>query len=219
MGHELDRPVYRYVTSRGLAESWEEPGFGVLGRGMELPPQVEWWPRCGYRVALPLCDLQGCMTGIQVRSIDPAAKRKVLFPKGTLVKGSVFANSAGVDLLRGRRVDSRVVFLAEGLTDFLAIACAASEYAVLAAPGISFVSPAIGEWVQGARVVIAMDNDEAGSTCTTTVAPQLYRAGAESVFRVAWPNGCQDACDFVQQVGIVGLEEFITEQLAETAVL
>ena len=48
-----DGPVYRYVEDRGLAESWAEPGFGVLGPGMDLPAQVKRWPDQGYRVILP----------------------------------------------------------------------------------------------------------------------------------------------------------------------
>ena len=66
-----------------------------------------------------------------------------------------------------------------------------------------------------ARVVVAMDTDDAGSLCTKAVAPLIYRAGAKEVLRVAWPQGCEDACDVVRQVGMVGLEEFIARRMGE----
>ena len=53
--------------------------------------------------------------------------------------------------------------------------------------------------------------------CTKAVVPKLYRAGAKEIFRVAWPQGCGDACDVVRQVGMVGLEKFVAAQMGEMA--
>lgn len=212
-----DAAVYEYLRKRGLEESWNTPGFGVLGPGMDLPKAIRRWPESSHRLVLPLYDQEGRVASLQARCIRQGAKAKVLFPSGSAVKGCVFANGPGVALLCGRLRPPCTIIFGEGLTDFLAIACAASGYAVLAAPGTGFVKAAIGRWGAGTRVVIAMDNDEAGSICTRNVVPQLYHLGAKDVFRVIWPQGCKDACDLVRQVGMVGLQEFIAKQMGEIA--
>jgi DNA primase len=107
------------------------------------------------------------------------------------------------------------VIFGEGLTDYLALACAAAGYAVLSAPGTGFAVPAVGRWAIGARVVVAVDSDEAGRRCADELVPALYRQGARDVYRAVWPRGCKDACDVVVEVGIVGLEDFIGQEMQE----
>lgn len=213
VGH--DRAVYDYVAARRLDQSLEEPGYGVIGPDMELPPAVAWWVQGGYRLLLPVYDEQGLVVSIQARCIAPDVQRRVLFPKGSRIKGAVFANSVGVSLLGQRRPPTDVVLFGEGLTDFLAIASAASTYAVLAAPGTSFACPAAGRWARQAVVVVAMDNDEAGQRCIEALGPRLYELGAKDVLRVQWPNGCKDACDLVKEVGVIGLSDFLKRQIGE----
>jgi putative DNA primase/helicase len=213
--HADDTAVYEYMASRGMAEVWEQPGFGVLAPEMRLPQAVSRWASTGHRIVVPLHDGNGQLVSLQARSIQTGAERKVLFPAGSSIKGTVFANDPGVALLCGRLRPPCTVLFGEGLTDFLAIACTAAGYPVLCAPGTGFAQAALGRWAVGARVVIAVDNDEPGERCAEELGPNLYRAGAQQVFRAIWPDQCKDACEVVEHGGIGGLHDFIGTQMGE----
>ena len=209
---EDDRDVYSYLYSRGLAESSEESGFGILTKGMDLPGAVDWWAGQDYRLVAALYDLSGSVVNVQSRSIVPSNERKVLFPPGSKARGTAFVNRFGLELLQGTWPGFRTVILAEGLTDHLALGIVA-QVPVLTAPGTSMVASAAGPWARGFEVFIATDGDDAGDRCVEAAAAALFENGAECVYRLNWPNGCFDACDAIAELGTVGLADWLEETL------
>ncbi|MCP4039714.1 MAG: hypothetical protein GY733_22410 [bacterium] len=208
-----DAVVYEYVRRRGIEESWEVPGFGVLGRGIALPESVSWWPRNGYRLVAPLYDASGTIINVQARCIAGGASKKVLVPKRSRCKATVFANAQGRSLLRGDVV-GKDVLLVEGMTDFFA-AGIASNVAVLGVPGTGAAESAVGSWASGCRVFIAMDLDQAGEASVSRVAQELAREKAESAYRLVWPRGCTDVCDVMASIGSTGLADFLEDSMTE----
>ncbi len=205
-----DKQVYEYVASRGLAEAWEDPGFGILATCMNLPATVAWWPGANYRLLVPLFDLQGELVNVQARSLDPGAETKTLFPAGSRATGTVMANEAALGILRGEQRDGLPVILGEGLTDFLALGIATS-LPVLSAPGASLMPKCAGAWAKERSVYVASDVDEAGDNCLEPTARALYRAGAERVLSVTWPEGCVDACEAIVAMGPKQFASFIDD--------
>jgi DNA primase len=102
--------------------------------------------------------------------------------------------------------------LGEGLTDFLAltIACAAP---VLSAPGSGLAAHAIGPWIAGFDVLLALDDDAAGANACMPTADAAYHHGARSVRQVVWPGHAKDACDVIEQRGIDALTAYLTREL------
>lgn len=209
---EEDRDVYSYLYARGLAESWEDQGFGVLAPAKDLPMEVAWWPECGYRVIAPLYDQNGSLASIQARSVTPAADPKVLFPEGSRVKGCAFANASGLELLRGRVATDRPVVLGEGLTDYLALGIVVAG-PLLAAPGAGMLASLIGAWARGRELCLAIDLDVAADRAMEAVARAAKKAGAIRLRRIRWPEDCLDACNVTERHGVVALSEFIDEHV------
>lgn len=209
---EADRPVYEYLDGRGLGEAWDMRQYGVLGPNMTLPPRVAAWPSRGYCIVVPLYDVKGEIACVQARNIR-GNEPKTLVPKCSHISGTVFANEAGRALLRGEPCDHKTVILAEGLTDFLALSIA-TLIPVLAAPGTSTAVKAVGPWVYGRDLVIALDFDDAGKKATPAVAVAAFDLGARKTRAVVWPKCAIDACDVVAERGVEGLAVFIRAQLA-----
>lgn len=212
---EEDRPVYDYLATRGLLESWELGAFGVLGSEMRLPPAVRSWPSNGYRVIAPLYDSTGAITNVQARAIVPCEK-KVVFPTGSVAKGTVFACSRGIELLRGENAGISTAIFAEGLTDYLALSFT-SPVPVLASPGTSVAAHGIGPWVEGLDLILALDCDQAGESVISPTASAAFGFGAKSVQRLEWPAAANDACDVVKRLGAQGLEQFLIRALSAGA--
>lgn len=211
-----DRPVYEYLSNRGLMPAWEDRAFGILADGMPLPQSIAWWPRNGYQVVAPLYDLGGEIRNLQTRSIRNAPRKKTLFPKGLTVKGMVFANAAGVSLLRGTwNGDPRVV-LGEGLTDFLALAMTCA-YPVLAAPGTGVAVSAVGAWARDRVVVIASDCDVAGEATVAPVADAAFLHGALAVFRLQWLPPSHDACEELANRGVTAFTSLLDDAPMEAS--
>lgn len=206
-----DSEAYHYLAERSLLEAAELGSFGVLGPGMQLPPAVRRWPELGYRVVVALHDLDGTITNLQARAIVKREK-KVLFPTGSVAKGTLFACARGLELLRGTFSGRRAVLYAEGLTDFLALSIS-SPVPVLAAPGSGVAADGVGPWVEGCDLVLALDWDEAGEGAVEPTASAAYRFGARSVQRLEWPDSANDACDVVTRLGTAGLEAFLVRLL------
>jgi hypothetical protein len=206
-GVDRDRAVYAYLDGRGIGESWELRCFGILAEGMALPVAVAHWPTSGHQLVGALYDYGGEVAGVQARTVL-RREPKTLFPKGGKVKGLAFADRRGLDVLRGARADAVGVVLGEGFTDYLGLSVA-SPLPVLAAPGTTFAADAVGPWVRGRILYLALDNDDAGEKAVGQVAAQAYAQGCARVQRIRWPEQCKDACEVVALRGIQGLEEFL----------
>jgi DNA primase len=206
--------VYSYLERRGLIESWEASAFGILAPTLDLPRVVGRWPGLGYRLLLPLYDLKGELQNIQARSIN-GGKPKVIFPKGSKAKGTLFASHEGRQVLQGQWEGEKKVILAEGLTDHLALTLT-SSVPVVSVPGVSLAPSCIGEWVSGFQVILAFDLDVAGRNSLRPTSRQSFLQGCGSVFRIRWPDGQKDACDALITLGTAGLSQFIEEQLRVT---
>lgn len=206
---DTDRALYKYLDSRGLMEAWELRLLGVLGRGMSLPDVIGWWPDAGYRLLVPVHDQHGRVANVQARS---TARRepKVLFPKGSTARQTVFANTRGLALLRREDQCNGAVLFGEGLTDFLALSIIAC-LPVLAVPGTGVAASAIGPWVHGSNLYLALDNDSAGQGAIKDVAASAYRNGAARVATITWPAAAKDACEALESLGAVALSGFIEE--------
>lgn len=209
---DLDRPVYGYLDERRIMESWELRCFGILSEEMELPAAVAHWLASGHRIVAPLHDESGEVAGVQSRTVL-GREPKTLFPKGAKAKGLAFADRYGVELLRGDRRDAVGVILGEGLTDYLALSIA-SPLPVLAAPGTNFAADAVGSWVRGRVLYLALDNDGAGDKAVSEVAAQAYAQGCARVQRIRWPGQCKDACDIVAHGGVKSLEDFLIANIS-----
>ena len=205
-----DVAAYSYLARRGLLESWEENAFGILADNMSLHESVAWWPRSGYRIIAPLRNARGAVANVQGRCIWPAEK-KAVFPKGSRAKGTVFASATGCDLLRGASSWERVI-LAEGLTDYLALSIY-SPVPVVSAPGTGMAASAVGPWVKGLDVYIALDADPAGRSAVTEVARKVFACGGRHVRRIGWPGGCKDPCEVIQRFGGVEFEHYLRRVL------
>jgi len=202
-----DRAAYAFLATRGLSEAWDEPDqVGIVPSRRDLPAAMRTWRARGYHLVAPLYDLDGQLAGIQARAVADLAQDapKTIFPRGLRAAGLVFANRAGLRLLRGERLDTPCVVLGEGLTDSLAFAIA-TALPVLCAPGTNMASRCIGPWVWGRVLVIALDDDRAGEQVVEAVADAAYHAGARFVHRLEWPTPTLDACDVLTTRGVVGL--------------
>lgn len=205
-----DRGVYQYLKHRRLAESWEHCLFGTLGVSLRLPETVSRWPRNSYRLVVPLYDEDGALRCVQGRAIDPGRSPKVMTPKGGKIKGTVFADRNGLQVLRGTW-DDPVVVVGEGLTDFLALAIT-SPAPVLAVPGTAVAAASIGSWAKGCKVIIAFDQDAAGEGATKQAAEKIHQEGGIP-FRATWPGDAVDACDALAALGSSDFSGFISQRI------
>ena len=199
-----EQATYAYLVSRGLAEAFEERLYGIVTSDLKLPDAVRNWPKQSYHLVVPLYDVEtGELSSIQARSVDDTVRPKTRFPLGARASGVVFANTLGLEVLRGGRPGLPVI-LGEGLTDSLALSL--FSYApVLAVSGVSNASSAIAAWAAGRDIRIALDHDRAAETVLPLLARKIFHAGGRSVVRTRWPRGAKDACDALE---ILGAESF-----------
>ncbi len=202
-----DRQTHEYLELRRLMPACEFRAFGVLVGSANLHPAIANWPRSGYRIVAPLYDSCGNVVNTQARGL-PGCTPKTRVPKGCRISGTVFADSRGRRVLSGQAEDASTVVFGEGMTDCLALTIA-SPFAVLTAPGTSNACKAVGPWALDRRVLLALDNDEAGNMAVAPAARALYSHGATEVARVAWPQGAKDACGVLEAFGAQGLHEFL----------
>jgi hypothetical protein len=204
-----DRAAWLYLAERGLAAAYCHKGVGVLHEAMEadLPAAVRSWARRGYRVVVPLFDQRGELVSVQARHIA-GRNPKTIFPCGPLPDGAVFANRAGVALLRGEWSGERAVIVGEGLTDSLALSLS-TELPVLCVPGVGGAPRIFGLWCFDLDVALALDCDPASEQKIPEASRAAFAAGAARVLRVTWPTRCKDACDVVARVGTNGLAKLL----------
>ena len=168
---------------------------------------VKFWAPSGYGLVAPLYDLDGKLASIQARRVR-AGEPKTRFPKGGRAKGVVFANNAGLAVLRGETPTSKIVIFGEGLTDHLAFSFATS-LPTICAPGVGSAPSCISSWVRHRNIVIALDCDPAGEKATIESARLAYEKGAGRVKRVRWPDQCVDACDALWSLGSVAMANYL----------
>jgi Toprim-like len=212
---EDDAEVYEFLNRRGIGLSWESGSYGILPTDRRLPDRLSGWPASGHRLIVPLYDGNGTIANVQARTVR-TAKPKVLFPAGSQARGVLFANEAGRAVIDGTAPTARPVILGEGLTDFLAFTIV-TVAPVLCAPGTSTAPSAIGPWVRGRVLLVALDHDDAGQRASREVASRAYSLGAKVVRRLHWPAGCVDACDALLKLGATRLMDSIEAALAMEA--
>lgn len=124
-----DAEAAAYVASRGLtAEALDELGLaGVVGAGAALPGWAHYkgrsWAESGHRLIVPLYDAEGGCAGVAARILGMPAGgvEKSLVPAGLRLGGLVFADTAGLAMLRGAQT-VREVWIVEGEIDTLTLA-------------------------------------------------------------------------------------------------
>lgn len=207
-----DQLTYEYLARRQLMEAWEVGVLGVLPPGADVPEPVSSWHARGYRLVAPLFEANGVLVGVQARAVT-AARPKTVFPKGSRISGTVFADVRAREVLRGQR-DTPAVVLGEGLTDSLALSFS-SPVPVFCAPGSSNAVAAVGPWVHGRVLFLALDCDAAGSTPIDAVANAALELGATRVRRLVWPDRAKDACEVIEKRGAHGLSKFLSSHVQE----
>ena len=207
--------VHAYLAERGLAPAWDEALLGILTDDPDLPHAVRTWPRRGYALVAPLHDAStGEIVNLQARAVRSELRPRTLFPKGSQAQGTVFASRTATALLRSeenfstRNSSATAVILGEGLTDFLALAIHA-RVPVFSAPGAGATIGALGPWVRGRVVCLALDCDPAGEAAVSGASRAAFRSGARAVRRVQWPRGAKDACDALRLLGPEKFQELL----------
>jgi CHC2 zinc finger len=179
-----DAAVAAYLCSRGLDphEVAERDLARAIQEAAALPRWASHastaWNRSGHRLVSRLFDEHGELASLTARRIFDVADdaRKCLFPPGPR-KGLLLADDAGRWALRAPHdYTPSELWIAEGLTDHLALAC---DFAIgdESAPGcLAVVGP--GSWSRGAAaripehivVVVAVDEDDAGNGYLSEIA-------------------------------------------------
>jgi hypothetical protein len=199
--------AHQYLTERKLDGAILSGHLGVLPAEAPLPDSIARWRLGGYVLIAALYNQGGSVSTLQARCIQPT-NRKVLFPPGSLEPGVVFANSTGLDVLRGAYSGSDPVLFAEGITDFWALTLVFSG-PVLGAPGTAFVGKAIGPWAKGQTILLALDCDPPGDRACQVAASALSAYGIEAPSRIRWPEALKDACDVLGRRGVDGFRQVI----------
>jgi hypothetical protein len=171
-----DAAVAEYLMDRGLdpTEIAERDLARALPQGPKLPTWASYqrvpWNRSNHRLVARLFDAQGQLASLTARRIVSAddGVKKALFPWGPRA-GLVLADEAGRWALRAPHdYVPAELWIGEGLTDHLALAC---DFALgdesapgsLAIVGPSSWSKAAADRVQDRVViVVAVDTDKAG---------------------------------------------------------
>jgi hypothetical protein len=202
-----------YLRRRLLDRNLAGGLVGFLGPSSELRQGGRSWYDLGVRLVAPLFDLNGSIQNVQGRNVL-GRKPRLLFPTGSKASQCVFANPRGLAVLRQDSDRPGCVLLAEGMTDFIALATV-PQLAVLGTPGAGNARSAIGEWVRNLSVVLALDGDSAGERATELAANAAWRLGAARVRAIQWPADCKDACELLTMCGVDGLDLFVAEHIAE----
>ncbi len=208
-----DRDCRQYLSRRLLDRGLASGTVGFVGPSSELHQGRASWHELGVRLLAPLFDLNGSIQNVQGRNVL-GRKPRLLFPTGSKASQCVFANPGGLAALRQDSDRRRCVVLAEGMTDFIALATV-PQLAVLGTPGAGNAGSAIGEWVRGLSIVLALDGDSAGERATELAANAAWEHGAAEVRVIDWPSGCKDACETLERRSVDGLDLFLSEQLSE----
>lgn len=124
------------------------------------------WHESGHRMIVPMYDASGCLLSLHGRytGAQPTDK-KALFARGFSPADLVMADGWGRLMLTGE-LRPRLVWICEGVPDFLTVSLyygdACEDVAVLGVVSGSWTAEIAARVPDGARVVIATDNDTAG---------------------------------------------------------
>jgi hypothetical protein len=177
-----DAQCEAWFCSRHIDPDWTADRD--LARALPFNARVEpWarlrgpWPREGYRIALPLFDAKGEMRSLHARSLDPAAKPKAALPAKFSASGLLLADAAARLMLRTGELWGEL-WITEGAPDFLT---AATTWGDAADPAPAVLGILSGSWTEdvaarvpsGARVIIAVHEDEAGEKYKSHIAKSL----------------------------------------------
>ncbi len=173
-----DPAVAAYLCSRGLDP--HQVAERDLARAIPeaaVLPRWAWharvaWNRSGHRLVSRLFDERGELASLTARRILEADddSQKCLFPRGPR-KGLLLADDAGRWALRAPHdYTPTELWIAEGVTDHLALACDFALGDELAPGSLGIVGPS--SWSQAAAdripdhvvVVVAVDSDNAGDS-------------------------------------------------------
>jgi hypothetical protein len=208
--HTKDAASCDFLRRRHLERAWRGGHLGFVGPDVELRHGAQSWFDLGVRLVVPLYAAGDEVSNVQGRNVFDREPR-LLFPKGSRAAGSLFANPQGIEVLK-RRPGVRPIILAEGLTDFLALATVPGV-AVLSAPGAGMARHSIGPWVFGVDLVLGFDLDGAGAAAREIGARAAREQGARRVRTIRWPSGARDACEVLDRIGVEGLDLFVGQHL------
>ena len=171
-----DNDVSEYLSIRRLdcAAIADRDVARALPRDLSLPRWAAFqrtpWSASGHRLIAQLFDCEGRLASLTARRVidSPDDGRKALFPPGPRA-GLLLADASGQWMLRAPGDSlAKEVWVAEGLTDFLALSCDISLADETAPAVLAIVGPASWSTAVAARlperapVVIAVDHDAAG---------------------------------------------------------
>ena len=162
---DADRAVYDYVIERGSAGGWEPRLFGVSPRAWVFRRASS-----GGRAQLPdrRAALRRARRSSPVARGHPAAPAEDRLPHGQPRKrDGLLRRPSGIELLRGH-ASGHCVILAEGLTDFLALATYSAT--PCSAPGTGMARRRSARGCEGLSLFLALDVDVAGQHAIDAVA-------------------------------------------------
>lgn len=159
-----------------------------------LPRWPEWWPKGrarSWRLLVQAWDASGEPVSLHGRTVGPPpvvegrSLPKTLWPRDVDSRGLLFADAAGVRLLRGDAAGLWGLVIAEGLTDWLTLAAFAADREA----GVAVLGGTSGGWEALATlalpdtidVVVAVDEDRAGDRYALEICTAL---GRDTVRRV-----------------------------------
>lgn len=182
IGVEYDRDAIAYLESRGINPVAVQEND--LARILEVQGECpRWarsadgpWTRTGHRLLFPLFDARGVLRSLIARDVTGRAARKSLSAAGAR-KGLLMADGIGRALLAGRGGAPRVV-ICEGEIDYALVASQRGESDESAVLGIfsgSWQAEHAKRIPDGAELVIATDNDEAGEKYAGAIAETLSK--------------------------------------------
>lgn len=209
------------ASRRACAEMW--PHFYLIDRRLYAPALARldviritplrppwptwptWWPASWamhYRLVVRAFEPDGTLASLHARAVpayDPDGRPlegpspKTRWPKDCAAAGLLFADPAGLTLLRGHQPHKiRDILVTEGLTDFASVSAWAADQralgervAVLGGTSGSFPALAKARWPGHARVHAAVDRDRAGEDYHAQIVGALRPLGIP-VGRLDW---------------------------------
>lgn len=212
----FDEKVWSFLASRNLERAIERRLFGIMPFDVSrLPVEVHSW-RESWPLVEALYSKKGVLTNLQARAVSPDIDKDKRYKNlpGRRVSGSMLANNVALAVQRKER-EVGAVIITEGATDFLAVGMAAPEsVAVVSVPGTSNATATAGPWMKGAKLLLLLDCDGPGKTAAIALAQASSKYGPESITIGEWPEGHEDACEFLNAAGVEGLTSFLARAVS-----
>ncbi len=181
---DADAAMALFLARRGLSPA----DLAALDVARALPlagehPFPAWWPSswaATWRLVVPAYEADGTMASLHARAVRPDTEPKTRWPCGVSAAELLFADPGGLGVLRGRpQPGLEAVWLAEGLTDLLALALEAAarggRWAVLAGTSGGFRALVRVRWPSGVRAIVTTDHDRAGDAYAAEIRAALPR--------------------------------------------